>query len=331
MRLAAGQPGQPVPAAVSAGRPVHSMPPESVELRNGVRMPILGLGTSHSGGYSHSTVVYALQECGYRLIDTAKRYGCEEFLHQAIRDSGVAREDLFLITKLWPRDYGSLTTRQAFEGSLQRLGVDYLDMFMMHWPECPSSCPDRQKVLDTTWRQLELLYDEGLCRAIGVSNYEKADLEPLLESCSVVPHANQVECHPYHFPQDLLAFCDQHGIQFQGYSPLGKGKLIQDPEVLRVARSCGRTPAQVLVRWSIQNNVVAIPKSTKKYRVKENSQVFDFKLSAEDMESLNRLHRDLKYVQRCGIQQKIDSDLPDGYKLQLPNAHDQRLSVRNYS
>lgn len=193
--------------------------PVTVSLRNGVKMPILGLGTSHSGGYSHSTVVYALRECKYRLIDTAKRYGCEEFLREAIKESGVAREDLFLMTKLWPRDYGTLTTRDAFRGSLRRLGVEYLDLFMMHWPECPSSCSDRQTLLDDTWRQLELLYDEGLCRAIGVSNYEVGDLEALLESCSVVPHANQVEFHPYHRPAELLSFCNDHGIQFQvGYS-----------------------------------------------------------------------------------------------------------------
>ncbi|CAN7938286.1 unnamed protein product, partial [Ixodes hexagonus] len=299
--------------------------PTSVELRNGVRMPILGLGKHSLPAISVSTT---RTEIAARGLPRVASVGCRL---SASQESGVAREDLFLVTKLWPRDYGSLTARQAFEGSLQRLGVDYLDMFMMHWPECPSSCPDRQKMLDDTWRQLELLYDQGLCRAIGVSNYEASDLEPLLEACSVVPHANQVEFHPYHFPRDLLGFCQEHGIQFQGYSPLGKGKLVLDPEVLRVARSCGRTPAQVLVRWSIQNNVVAIPKSTKKYRVKENSQVFDFELSAQDMESLNGLNRNLRYIQRSGIQQKIDSDLPDGYKLQLATGQQERLSVRNYS
>ncbi|XP_064476393.1 uncharacterized oxidoreductase ZK1290.5-like [Ornithodoros turicata] len=298
-------------------------------LRNGVSMPILGLGTSHSGGYSHSTVVYALEECGYRMIDTAKRYGCESFLCEAIRESGVPREQLFLMTKLWPRDYGTLTAREAFRGSLQRLGIEYIDLFMMHWPECPSTCQDRQQTLDDTWRELELLYDEGLCGAIGVSNYEVADLESLLENCSVVPHANQVEFHPYHCPRDLLQFCREEKIQFQGYSPLGKGNLIGDPVVLKVAEKCGRTPAQVLIRWSIQNEVIAIPKSTKKYRVQENSEVFDFELSPEDMARLNSLDRGIKYIQRSGIQDKIDSDLPDGYKLRMAQVPDER--VRNYS
>lgn len=294
-------------------------------------MPILGLGTSHSGGYSHSAVVYALRECGYRMIDTAKRYGCEEYLCEAIKESGVPRDELFIMTKLWPRDYGACKTKEAFRGSLRRLGVDYLDMLMMHWPECPSTCEDRQGMLDETWRQLELLYDEGLCEAIGVSNYEVPDLEKLLDNCSIVPHANQVEFHPYHYPSDLLQFCAEQGIQFQGYSPLGKGNLINDPEVLKVAAKCSRTPAQVLIRWSIQHKVIAIPKSTKKYRVQENSQVFDFQLSREDMSRLNNLNRGIKYIQRSGIQQKIDSDLPDGYKLHLTPVPDERHSVRNYS
>lgn len=189
-----------------------------VSLRNGIRMPILGLGTSHSGGYSHSTVVHALRECGYRLVDTAKRYGCEQYLGEAIAESGVPREEIFLTTKLWPRDYqgaGGDGPRRAFHGSLQRLAVDYLDLYLMHWPECPAECADRQQTLDETWRQLELLYDEGLCRAVGVSNYERDDLERLLDVCSLPPHVNQLEFHPHHAPEELVHFCTSQGILFQ--------------------------------------------------------------------------------------------------------------------
>lgn len=181
-------------------------------------MPILGLGTSHSGGYCHSTVVYALRECGYRLVDTAKRYGCEQYLGAAVKESGVPREELFLATKLWPRDYcgaGGSEPRAALRGSLQRLGVDYLDLYMLHWPEVPAGCADRQRTLNETWRALELLYDEGLCRAVGVSNYERDDLERLLDECSVVPHVNQLEYHPQHAPGDLVRFCGDSGILFQ--------------------------------------------------------------------------------------------------------------------
>ncbi|KFM62679.1 putative oxidoreductase, partial [Stegodyphus mimosarum] len=236
--------------------------PREVELSNYVKMPILGLGTSHSGGYSQDAVVYALKHCSYRLIDTAKRYGCEEFLRSAIELSGILRDDIFLTSKLWCTDYGSSSTKKAFQGSLKRLGVDYLDLFMLHWPLCPSSCINRAKTLEDTWRELELLYDEGLCRAIGVSNYDIAELEKLLDTASVTPHVNQVEFHPFQNPIELRKYCQEHKIQMEGYCPLGKGKLLGEKEVIRVAKSCSRTPAQVLIRWSIQNGVVTIPKST---------------------------------------------------------------------
>ncbi|XP_065297155.1 uncharacterized oxidoreductase ZK1290.5-like isoform X2 [Dermacentor albipictus] len=301
---------------------------ECVSLRNGIRMPILGLGTSHSGGYCHSTVVYALRHCGYRLVDTARRYGCEQYLGEAIADSGVPREELFLATKLWPRDYqgaGGDGPRNAFRGSLERLAVDYLDLYLMHWPECPTECVDRQRTLDDTWRQLELLYDEGLCRAVGVSNYERDDLERLLDVCSLVPHVNQLEFHPHHAPEELLRFCASQGILFQGYSPLAKGRLLADPVVCRVAQHHRRSSAQVLVRWSLQKGVVAIPKSTQRDRVRENAQVFDFELSPDDMAALGTLNCGQRYIERAGVQSKIDSLLPDGYKLAG------RLSLRNYS
>ncbi|XP_077500310.1 putative oxidoreductase ZK1290.5 isoform X2 [Amblyomma americanum] len=277
---------------------------DRASLRNGVRMPILGLGTSHSGGYCHSTVVYALRDCGYRLVDTAKRYGCEHYLGQAIAESGVPREDLFVATKLWPRDYagaGGAGPRCALRASMERLAVDYLDLYLMHWPECPSECGDRQRTLDETWRQLELLHDEGLCRAVGVSNYERDDLERLLEACSLAPHVNQ------------------------GYSPLAKGRLLANHVVCRVAQRHRRSAAQVLVRWSLQRGVLAIPKSTRRERVRENAQVFDFELSPEDMAALETLNCGQRYIERAGVQEKIDSPLPDGYKLAG------RLSLRNYS
>ncbi|KAG8186944.1 hypothetical protein JTE90_028242 [Oedothorax gibbosus] len=282
-------------------------------------MPILGLGTSHSGGYSQEAVVYALKNCNYRLIDTAKRYGCEEFLQCAIHLSGVPRENIFLTSKLWCTDYGASTTREAFYGSLNRLGVDYLDLFMLHWPHVPSSCLDKYKTLEETWRELELLYDRGMCRAIGVSNYDVDDLERLMDNASVTPHVNQVEFHPFQNPMELREFCNENRIQMEGYCPLGKGKLLDEKAVLRVAKRCGRTPAQILVRWSIQNKIITIPKSTQMKRVKENCEVFDFQLSDDEMNILNYLHDGRKIVDASNIQEKIDSCLPDGYKLKLAN------------
>lgn len=302
----------------------ESFGPRRVELSNYVKMPIFGLGTSHSGGYSQSAVIYALKHCNYRLIDTAKRYGCELFLQEAIRQSGVPREDFFLTTKLWCTDYGS-STRKAFEGSLQRLGVDYLDLYMLHWPLCVSSCNNKEKTLEETWRQLELLYDEGLCRAIGVSNYNIQDLEKLIENASVIPHVNQVEFHPFQNPIQLREFCKDHKIQMEGYCPLGKGKLLYERDVTHVAKRYSRTPAQVLIRWSMQNEVVTIPKSTCEERVKENSEVFDFHLLNADMNILNSLHDNRRIVDVSNIQEKIDSGLPDGYKLELANKEKEKM------
>ncbi|XP_022240256.1 uncharacterized oxidoreductase ZK1290.5-like [Limulus polyphemus] len=270
--------------------------PSAVVLRNGVVMPILGLGTSHSGGYSHSAVLHALKDCGYRLIDTAKRYGLERYLSEVIKDSEVDRDALFLSSKLWPSDYGGVSARQAFFGSLHRLNTEYLDLFMLHWPECPSSCTNKRQTLEDTWRALEIIFDEGFCNAIGVSNYDVHHLEDLMETCSVVPHVNQVEFHPFQNPKTLRNVCADLGIQVHGYSPLAKGQILDERTIVEVARRNNKTAAQVLIRWSIQNNVVTIPKSTKEHRIRENANVFDFQLSSSDMELLDNLHNGKKVV-----------------------------------
>lgn len=303
--------------------------PREVELSNYVKMPIFGLGTSHSGGYSQEAVVYALKNCNYRLIDTAKRYGCEEFLQSAIHLSGVPWEEIFLTSKLWCTDYGSSATRKAFHGSLKRLGVDYLDLFMLHWPLCPSNFTNKEKILEETWRELELLYDEGLCRAIGVSNYNVIDLEKLMDTASITPHVNQVEFHPFQNPIELREFCHENKIQLEGYCPLGKGKLLGEKAVIKVAKRCGRTPAQVLIRWSIQNNVVTIPKSTQVKRIKENCEVFDFQLTDDEMNVLDNLHDGRRIVDISNIQEKIDSRLPDGYKLKLASYESDKIPYRH--
>ncbi|KAK7158768.1 hypothetical protein R3I94_005186 [Phoxinus phoxinus] len=199
----------------------------TVGLSNGLNIPILGLGTSHDGGYSHEAVLYALQECGIRHIDTAKRYGCEEALGKAVADSAVPREELWLTTKLWPGDYGYQSAKQACRDSCARLGVDYLDLYLMHWPDCMvpglSSCEVRAE----TWRALEELYDEGLCRAIGVSNFLIRHLNELKDRGGVVPHVNQVEFHPFQQPLELVEYCRQEDIVFEGYCPLAKPSLTQ--------------------------------------------------------------------------------------------------------
>ncbi|XP_041804388.1 glyoxal reductase [Chelmon rostratus] len=264
----------------------------TVPLSNGLQIPILGLGTSHNGGYSHDAIVYALTECGVRHIDTAKRYSCEEKLCKAIRESGRARSDLWLTNKLWPGDYGYKAAKKACLDSCSQMGVDYLDLYLMHWPgSLEPGCSNREMRADT-WRALEELYKEGVCRAIGVSNFLVRHLEQLKEDCSVVPHVNQVEYHPFQQPRQLIKYCCQEGIVFEGYSPLAKGQVFSDPTVLQIAEKHRRTPAQICVRWSIQNGVVTIPKSIKKERILENCQVFGFQLDESDMAALARLHDD---------------------------------------
>lgn len=286
-----------------------------VRLRNGVCIPIFGLGTSHNGGYSHPAVVYALRDCGYRLVDTAKRYGCEERLREAIKESGVPREDLFLTTKLWPLDYGGLITRQAFFGSMRRLGSEYIDLFMLHMPNCPSTCTDKRQLREDTWRQLERLYDEGYIRALGVSNFLVEHLEEMEDYCSVMAHVNQVEFHPYQNPKRLHNYCKDKGISLEGYCPLAKGTILNENRIADIATRVGRTPAQVLIRWSVQNGVITIPMSTKEARILENSRIFDFKLSARDMETLDNLHDGRRMVNLDVLQSRVDNPLPDGYKL----------------
>lgn len=268
----------------------------TVELANGFNIPILGLGTSHDGGYSHSSVLYALKECGIRHIDTATRYGCESYLNKAIRESGVNRESLWITTKLWPGDYGYGTTKAACLESCRNLGVDYIDLYLMHWPDANVPGKTNRELRAETWQAIEELYDEGICRSIGVSNFLISHLEQLKEDCDIIPHVNQAEYHPFQKPQELVDYCRSQGTVFEGYCPLAKGLALSHPDIIKKAEKYKCTPAQICIRWSIQNGIVTIPKSTKKERIWENCQVFDFSLSGEDMVSLNSLKNNSKII-----------------------------------
>ncbi|RWS22823.1 putative oxidoreductase-like protein [Leptotrombidium deliense] len=239
-------------------------------------------------------------------------------LAEAIKESDVNRDEIFLTTKLWPKYYGFESTKEALKGSLKRLDTDYIDLFLMHWPEVPSTkTSERRELLEQTWRALEVMYDEGYCKAIGVSNYDINHLKDLFETSTVKPHVNQIEFHPYQNPRKLRAFCESNGIVIQGYCPLGKGKILNDTPIVNIADQVGKTSAQVLIRWAVQNGVSTIPKSTKPHRVRENSDIFDFHLSERQMNILNNLHDGRRYVDPYGIQSRIDSEMPDGYKLRL--------------
>jgi diketogulonate reductase-like aldo/keto reductase len=258
-----------------------------VALNNGVQMPVFGLGTyqTRPGKEARDAVLYALK-IGYRLIDTAAMYGNEKDVGEAVRASGIPREEIFVTTKLWNSDHGYERALAAFEESRKKLGLDYVDLYLIHWPV--------EGLRQESWRALETLLEEGKCRAIGVSNYMTWHLDELLENSSTVPAVNQVEFSPYLHLSDLLEYSRSHHIQLESYSPLTKGHMLMDPKLREVAAGYSKTPAQILIRWALQKQVVVIPKSSRKERIKENSEVFDFAISDEDMRLLDSFDRSLR-------------------------------------
>lgn len=247
----------------------------TVTLNNGVNMPLLGLGVYQAVGREGEQAVTWALEVGYRHIDTAKFYGNEVEVGRAVRQSGISREEVFIVTKLWNSDHGYDRARTAFHESRQRLDLGAVDLYLIHWPVSAQR--------GESWRALEDLYAEGQMRAIGVSNYTIPHLEELLATARVVPAVNQVEFHPWLYQRELLEFCRAHGIQLEAYSPLTKGERLRDPRLTEIARKYGKTPAQILIRWCLQHEVVVIPKSSNPQRIRENADVYDFEISAEDM------------------------------------------------
>ncbi|AUA15453.1 aldo/keto reductase [Streptomyces sp. SID8382] len=257
----------------------------NVTLHTGLEIPQLGFGVFQVEDEQTTSTVLSAIEAGYRSIDTAAIYGNEAGVGRALATSGVPREELFLTTKLWNADQGYDSALAAFDTSLAKLGTDYVDLYLIHWPT-----PARDRYLDT-WRALEKLLADGRTRAIGVSNFQPAHLERLLDHSGVVPVINQVELHPYLQQRELRAFHAQHDIATEAWSPLAQGALLQDPALDAIARRHGRTPAQVVLRWHLQLGNVVIPKSVTPARIRENIDVFDFTLTAEDIEAINALDR----------------------------------------
>ncbi|MDN4526327.1 aldo/keto reductase [Fictibacillus fluitans] len=258
---------------------------DTTTLHNGVKMPRFGLGVFKvKEGEEVIESVKAAIKNGYISIDTAAIYGNEEGVGQAIRESGVAREDLFITTKLWNSEQGYDSTLKAFETSMEKLGLEYLDLYLIHWP-------GKDKYKDT-WKAFEKLYNDGRIKAIGVSNFQVHHLEDLMSSCEIKPMVNQVEYHPHLTQKELHAFCKKNEIQLEAWSPLKQGQLLEDATLKEIADKHNKTVAQVILRWDLQNEVVTIPKSTKEHRIIENADVFDFELSSEDMERIDGLNQD---------------------------------------
>lgn len=260
----------------------------ATKLANGVEMPWFGLGVFKvQEGQEVIDSVKAAIKAGYRSIDTASVYGNEEGVGQAIRESGVAREELFITTKVWNTEQGYDSTLAAFDQSLSKLGLDYADLYLVHWPI-------RAKYKDT-WRALEKLYADGKVRAIGVSNFQIDHLEDLLADAAVKPMVNQVELHPLLNQQELREYCKAQGIQIEAWAPLAQGHLLDNEVLADIAARHNKTLPQVILRWDLQNGIVTIPKSVKEERIIANADIFDFELSEEEISRINGLNRDQRF------------------------------------
>jgi diketogulonate reductase-like aldo/keto reductase len=260
------------------------------KLNNEIEIPRLGLGVYQSppGQITLRAVRYALK-IGYRHIDTAELYGNEMDVGRAVQESGIRRDDVFITTKVWNSHQGYDSTLYACKGSLRRLGLSYVDLYLIHWPV--------QGLGDETWKAMIKLLHQGKARAIGVSNYSIRELNELIaKSDIIIPTVNQVEFHPFLYQEELLQFCRNNKIQLEAYSPLTRAKRLYHPNIIEMAKKYGKTPSQVLIRWSLQHDLVVIPKSIHEARIKENSQVFDFHLEPEDMKLLNSLNENLRTV-----------------------------------
>jgi len=258
----------------------------TLQLNNGVTMPQLGLGVWQVPDAEATSVVTEALKAGYRSIDTAAAYGNEGGVGEAIAQSDVDRDDLFVTTKLWNTDQGYDATLRAFDESLRKLKLDVLDLYLIHWPT-----PARDLYVDT-WKAFVELQKEGRVRAIGVSNFQPAHLRRLIDETGVVPAVNQVELHPYLRQSDLRVFHAEHGIETEAWSPLGQGgELLHDPVVAEIAARHHRSAAQVVLRWHLQLATIVIPKSVTPARIRENIAVFDFELSDEEVAALSTLDR----------------------------------------
>lgn len=254
-------------------------------LNNGVKMPWFGLGVykSEEGEEVENAVKNALKH-GYRSIDTAAFYQNEAGVGKAIKESGIPREEIFVTTKVWNDMQGYENTLASFEESRKKLDLEYIDLFLIHWPV-------KGKFKDT-WRALEKLYHEGKVRAIGVCNFKVHHLKDLLSSCEVKPVINQVEYHPRLTQKDVLQFCKENDIQLEAWAPLMRGKILDHPVITELAEKYGKTPAQIVLRWDLEHEVVTIPKSVKEHRIVENADVFDFSLTAEEVDNIDSLNLD---------------------------------------
>lgn len=259
------------------------------ELNNGVQIPCVGFGTYKAAQGNTADVIRTAIDAGYRYFDTASFYGTEPFLCEAIKDSGIPRENFFITSKVWKTEMGYEQTKKAFQATLERLGTDYLDLYLIHWP-LPEPDYEDWKALDIeTWRALEEFYKKGRVRAIGLSNFLPHHIENILQNCEVCPAVDQIEFHPGYSQEAALSYCQENGIQVQGWSPLGRMRVSKEPLMLEMAEKYKVTTAQICLRYALQRKVIPLPKSSSMERMKQNQELFGFEISAEDMYRLETL------------------------------------------
>ncbi len=272
-----GSPG----AARALDRVMSQVP--VIKLNNGVEIPQLGFGVFQVPNAETAQAVTTALEAGYRSIDTAKIYDNEKGVGEAVRASGLAREELFVTTKLWNDEQGYDAALKGFDASLSRLGLDYVDLYLIHWP-----APSADRYVDT-WKALEKIASDGRARAIGVSNFAQRHLQRLFDETETVPAVNQVELHPDLAQLELRGFHAEHGIVTEAWSPLAQGQVLDDPVITQIAEAHGRTPGQVVIRWHVQLGNVVIPKSVTPERIEQNLDVLGFELSADEMAAIEAL------------------------------------------
>lgn len=255
---------------------------ENIRLNNGVEIPLVGLGTFKAKDEEVYSAVLAALKDGYRHIDTAAIYGNEEEVGRAIKDSGIPREEIFLTTKLWNSEQGYESAKKAFQDSLTKLGVDYIDLYLIHWHKGMDKARD-------SWKAMEELYTEGKIRAIGVSNFTMYHIEKLLETATVIPVINQVETHVGLPQYDLQRYCEEKGILITAYAPMQAGKIFESKEMKRIAEKHGKSVANIALRFLVERGIIVIPKSVKENRIIDNRKIFDFSLDTEDKEAIKKL------------------------------------------
>jgi diketogulonate reductase-like aldo/keto reductase len=261
-------------------------PDKTIFLRDGNAIPQLGFGLFQLTDPDETErAIHTALEAGYRHFDDAACYSNEEIVGKALRQSGVAREELYLTTKCWISDFGKGKTYDACRDSLDRLGVEYVDLYLIHWPE--------DGTMMEAWEVFQRLQEDGLCRSIGVSNFSVSRFEKgFYPHTDIVPVINQIECHPLRAQRDVQEYCEQKGTTVQAYSPLGQGQILQHPELIKIAEPIGKSTAQVILRWHLQENRIVIPKSATPSRIRENIDLFDFELTPEQISSINALDKD---------------------------------------